>query len=264
MTFHVAVLPHEPVTQPRGLTLAEHGSVRVVATRVDRPCAEGHAVGLLVAEASLVEHPQVDVTSETNASMDAEPRRAGDAAHGQPLQPGLPTASRPRRPRALAGIMVLGPTPPGVVGDLVVVPHSDHRMAGVHGLKVTVEPVAPVSGPVVGQRGALVCGVGVPGGYRAGQAFAQRTVGTVLVDVVAEVEHGINVLLCKMAIGREESPVVVGAGHHAQAHRRVCIDRRGRSGSADRGTGTEGAESVPVPLAGFEPRHVDVHGVVVA
>ena len=138
-----------------------------------------------------------------------------------------------------AGGVVLRPAAPGVVGALVVVPGDDEREACGQVGQVGVALVLRVPAPVVGEADDL------PGGYVPAYvdvALAQAVLtGRVLVQVVAEVQHRVQVVAGgEVPVGAEPTGLQVGAGHHAQPQPRdVGRVRR-------RGTGAPDAGHVPV------------------
>ena len=85
--------------------------------------------------------------------------------------------------------MVLCATAPGVVGDLVVVPDRDPRVLPVPLLQVRVGSVLGVAGAVIVEGDDLAIGLRDPPETRAVTVANVR----VLVDIVAEVQDGIEV-----------------------------------------------------------------------
>ena len=93
-----------------------------------------------------------------------------------------------------------------VVLDLVVVPGGDERVAGVGGLEVGVGLVLGVPEPVVG--------AGRPARRRRGGGAG--CAGRVLVDVVAQVQDQVEVLLGQVPVGGVVALLEVLAGDEGQ------------------------------------------------
>ena len=132
--------------------------------------------------------------------------------------------------------------------------------ARVQGLEVGVGFVTPVPGAVVGEGGDLV-GRGV----RAYDGVAGAVLaGRVLVDVVAEVQPGVQVAARReMAVRGEVARLPVGAGDHAEAQAgHGGVGRRGGAGAGGGRVGAAGGEAEPV--VGGRPQAADVRldGVV--
>jgi hypothetical protein len=125
---------------------------------------------------------------------------------------------------------VLGDLVGPVVVELVVVPGDDPRVRGVGALQVRVRLVLRVAVAVVLERGDL------PRRVRAGIAARGRVdVRRVLVDVVAEVQDDVQILLGQVVVGREVAVLVLRARDEREGHR---VERgaggRGRLRAADR------------------------------
>lgn len=85
--------------------------------------------------------------------------------------------------------------------------------------------------------------------------------GAALVDVVAEMQDQIRVLLGHPAVRREEPGLVVGAGREEHRQRRAGAHRGGGPRAPGLGDVPLRAEPVPVLPARLEPADLDVHAV---
>ncbi len=158
-----------------------------------------------------------------------------------------------------AGVVDLVDQSGVVVLDLVVVPGDDPGEGGVRALEGRVGLVQRVPGPVVGQGEQLVDPGGLRGGVQAVRVLAAR-VG--LVDVVAEVHDGVEVLGGQGGVRGPVTVLPVLAVDHAEAEPAgVGAGRRGGAGAAGGAQVAARAEPVPVVAAGLEPADVDVHAV---
>ena len=112
---------------------------------------------------------------------------------------------------------------------------------------------------VVRQRGELVQAHPL---RRHVRAAGQPPARVVLVDVVAEVQHHVEVLGGQPVVRGPVAVLPVLAVDHpdAQPHR-VRPRRRGGAGASDRADQPAGAEAVGVLPAGLQAAHVDVHRV---
>ncbi len=222
----------EPALQPGDLVVAGDLAAGVVARRHLGECASrGGAV------AAQVEHRELGEPAEREPAVDLravpEPGRAAQP-HGHPLVVGAVGRGPTGRPGALrGGVVVLRALEPGVVGRLVVVPRADERDGAVQGLQVRVGLVERVPTAVVRERHDLVRRVGLA---HDDVLLAHGVLaGAVLVDVVAEVQDDVDLLLREVAVGAEVAGLVVGAGHDAEAHPRGCgVRRRRGAGTAGR------------------------------
>jgi hypothetical protein len=147
-----------------------------------------------------------------------------------------------------------------VVEHLVVVPGDDPRRAPVRGLQVGVALVEAVLDPVAVEGVALhpvLLGYGsVPVPARGPDA--------VFVDVVAEVEDHVGVLVGEMAVGGVVAVRPRGARGEGQPQGvGAAAGGRGRLGAAGGADLTAGAEAVVVFAARFQALGVDVDGVAV-
>ena len=165
---------------------------------------------------------------------------------------------------ALLRLVVLRALAPLVVGDLVVVPGHDERVLRVQVLQVGVALVLRVPLPVVGQRDHLARRL-VLADVDLVEAVAVLA-GGVLVEVVAEVDHRVEVVaLGQVPVGREPAGLQVGARDDAEPE--VAgggVVRRGGAGAADPAGHAVVEEPVEVRRAGLEAAGVHLHGVVAA
>src|SRR5262249_2607233 len=136
--------------------------------------------------------------------------------------------------RAVVGVVVL---------DLVVVPGAEPRMARVRGLKVGVALVQRVTDAVFVERRRLARAVR-PDVVRAPGGF---------VDVIADVDDQIEVVLAHVAIRDEVALLELLAGGEGEAET-VAVSAGGRRGprTTDPAHLASGAEPVPVPARGLE------------
>ena len=175
----------QPGLQPVELGAAGDRTVRVV----DRTARRGRLLG---AEGAQVQQGQVGELAEAQPAVGGARDRRADR---HPLEVGLLGGRLAVRPGALGALgVVVRAAGPGVVGELVVVPDRDDRRLVVQGLQIRVGLVLAVPGAVVGERDDLVGGRVRADDRAAGRVLA----GLVLVDVVAEVQPGVQV-----ATGRE-------------------------------------------------------------
>jgi hypothetical protein len=125
-------------------------------------------------------------------------------------------------------------------------------VAGVGGLTVAVGLVQGVTDPVAGQVGRLAADMA------AGQVAPWR----VLVDVVAQVQDHVEVVLGQVPVGGVVALLEVLAGHQGQVQAAEGAARVGAGPGADHPAEVAaGPEPVPVVAARVEPVHLDVDGV---
>lgn len=158
--------------------------------------------------------------------------------------------------------VVLGGLSRVVVLGLVVVPGDDEGVRGVGGAQIGVGLVEAVPQPVVLQRDRLPV---VVGGEPAVGVVAGAAGGVdgVLVEVVAEVEDDVDVLLGEVLVRGEVAVVVRLAGDGGQAQRAVAGAAGGRgAGPADGAGPRSGAEAVVEDAVGVEALDLDVDAVV--
>ena len=208
-----------------------------------------------------VQHDEVEQLPEAERPVGALARPGLRFPDGHPLEVGLHGRCPAHEPVALfvLHLVVLGAVGPGVVGDLVVVPDADERVEAVDLLEVGIGLVLGVADPVVGQGGDLLVGPYRPRRGEAGSVAVGAV--RVLVEVVAEVEHRVQVVPLRdppvdvevaegqVRAGDEREPHVVGiAGQGLRpAHRRPFPER---------------LEPVVVGHAGFQAGSRDLEGVV--
>jgi hypothetical protein len=153
--------------------------------------------------------------------------------------------------RDVAGhVVVLGDQPGVVVLDLVIVPRGDEREARVRGLQIRVAAILGVAAAVVVERHRLVADVA-----------ARSAVGRpILVDVVAEVNDEVDVLLGEVFVGCVEARLEVLARYERELHLpRLAPGRWERPCPADGAFLLSCPEPVPVPAIRSEIGHVDVN-----
>ena len=123
----------------------------------------------------------------------------------------------------------------------------------MHGLQVGVGAVLRVALAVVVERGGL---------GRRSTARTGFSCGRVFVDVVAEVEHDVEIFLGEVPVRREVALLPVLAGREAEAHAIDVGVAAGRGpGPSDRALPRAGAEAVPVGPRRAEAVDFDVDGV---
>ncbi len=222
---------------------------------------------LLVAVGAEVEHRDLGQLAERQPPEEpGAVAEVGGAVHPQrhPLVVRAVGAGAPLPVVTLALVVVLGAVAPLVVGDLVVVPRDDPRVLRVQVLQVRVGLVLRVPAAVVGDRHHLARRVVGPDVLVA-LPHPVLTRG-VLVEVVAEVEHGVEVVAPReVAVRREPAGLQVGARDDAEpevAGRRAAA-RRG-AGAADPAARAVVGEPVVVPGRRLQAGHVDLDGVVAA
>ena len=120
-------------------------------------------------------------------------------------------------------------------------------MGGVHRLQVGVGLVEPVLLPVLGQ------GLDVAVVIDAGGVLP-RPIGVVgLVDVVAEADDEVDVLLRHRTLGVEEAGLVLLAGIEGDPQRLLRVGRRPGAETAHGRMGVLGEEAVEVLASGLQP-----------
>ena len=240
----------QAAAQPGLLAGAEQGAVRGRAFRaggadVVRPA------GLVAAVLTSVQHVEPGQPPPVDGSVDAQ---VGAGRRGQShrlvLPPGLVRGGPPgREPRGLGGH--LREKPGVVVLDLVVVPGHNPGAGGVDALQrrvALVEAVAVAVGVQGRDLGAVVLADG--GG-----------VGPALVDVVAEMDHQVGVLLGRKSPRRPEAVLPVLARREQEAQPISAPGRRCRPGATHRADLVTDAEAVEVPGVRAEVADVDVDRV---
>ncbi len=139
-----------------------------------------------------------------------------------------------------------------VVGDLVVVPREDPRRIRVRRLQIRIRAVLRVAVAIVLQR------------LQLGREMQSRPVfhGRVLVEVVAEKEHQVEIFFRHLAVRVEIAHFVVCARRKCEpefARRGTRFGKRARA--ADRAEMIAGPELIPIPTLGLEAVHFDMHRV---
>ena len=157
----------------------------------------------------------------------------------------------------LAGVAVLRDLVRPVVVHLVVVPHHQPRRDRVRGLQVGVGLVLRVPLPVAGQAGGL-------GAFVVARVAAADHVAAllVLVEVVAQVQHQVRVVLGQPRVGGEVAVLVLRAAgeRHGQRRRRL-VQRGAGEGAAHRAEVPAGAEPVEVFAPRLQAPQLHVHRV---
>ena len=142
----------------------------------------------------------------------------------------------------------------------MVVPDGDERMGCVHEDGVRLRLVLRMAHPVVGKTQDLVGRRMHPA--ESGAGLAAPLVGTVLVEVVAEVEDEIDLIIHgDGVVGVEVAERIVGARHHREA---VAVDGAEGQGAraADDGFAAVVGKAVVVGATCVEAFHHDFRGVV--
>ena len=210
------------------------------------------AARLVVAVGALVEQEQLRVGADPLGAVDA----VGVAGHAQArhvLEEGLEAARaalEERHARVLGGRARLVARP--VVLDLVVVPDREQRVGGAERAQVGVGVVERVLVAVLRQRLDLGVAVG------AGLVLAHRLVVVVLlVDVVAEADHEVQVVLVRQrGVGGVVAGLVVLAGEEGDPGGLARVGRPRGGEAPDGAVDRAGDEAVVVALARLE------HGVL--
>ena len=220
---------------------------------------------LLVTVGAQVEHADLDEGAVLEAAVElaavTQPRGAGHPRR-HPLVVRLVAGGPAPEPVALGRRVVLGSALPGVVGGLVVVPGDDEGHLGVQALEVHVALVLRVPLAVVREGEDLVGGLVPPD---VGVALAVAVLArTVLVDVVAHVQHRVQVgAVREVAVGAEPARLEVGARDHpeSQVGRGRRRRRRGPGAAGGADVASPG-EAVVVRAARQQAGHVDLDRVV--
>ena len=206
------------------------------------------AAGLVVSVLALVEQDQVDRAPEAQGLVDPVAATL-DPERGHALEVRLIARGAARFGIAQLGRQAAAGT--GVAGvvvlHLVVVPDRDHRELGVHPAQRRLGAVQRVLGPVLVER------LRVPDGVLAdsGEGVAGPVVG-LGVDVVAQVDDEVHILVGEQVVGVEVAERVVLAGEEGEAHRLARIGRQRGAEAADLALLAPGGEAVPVLLVRVE------------
>src|SRR3954469_21338316 len=219
--------------------------------RALRAC-EGVAPRLVAAVLALVEHDQIDGLAEVQPAVD--PARAlREERHRleERLVRGVPARGRVVQarvqPAAGRGARV-------VVLHLVVVPDRDDRELRVQAAQRRVRAVARVLVAVAGERaGDLVVA-------HAGPVLL-GVVG-LGIDVVAEVDHEVEVLARHQLVGVVEAVRVVGAGEERELDRLLGVRRQRRLEARHRRVLVTCLEAVVVALVRLEAGQPRLHRMI--
>ncbi len=223
------------------------GVIRVLAARL--PFRAAGLDGAVLARVEQVDRRQV-AEAQRPVEPHLRPVRPHGGAEGHMLVIGLvgrgPAAQERAGADAAAHVMRIGI----VVRHLVVVRYRRPGKGGVRRLQVGVELVEGVTVAVGLQR---LHGRGV---VPAGLAV----VDTALVDVVADMQHEVEVFLGHVAVGGVVAVLVLLAAGDGQLKALQGLRRRGGGAcAADRAGVAQRIEAVPVPAAGLEPVHLMAH-----
>ena len=165
------------------------------------------------------------------------------------------------------GLVILGAELPGVIRDLVVVPGHDPRVLLVGADQGAVESVEGVAPAVLFEGGDF--GIGEGDAVREAR-IAVDAVG-VLVDVVPDVEHGIEVgAVGDAVVSVKKTRIVVGARHEYEAQvlggvypGRSCRRGSGRGARpADQRVASVVAEHVVIGGGWRKAAQVNLDGVI--
>jgi hypothetical protein len=139
-----------------------------------------------------------------------------------------------------------------VVVDFVIVPDDEERKQRVHRAQRRIAPVLRVAVAVI-----------VEGQQLAADVLPHELVSAgVLVDVVAEVHHQIEIFLGHVLVRREQADLEMLARRDGEPEPiDVRLRARKRARPADGTHLAAGAELVPVPAVGLEPCDFDVNRV---
>ena len=113
-----------------------------------------------------------------------------------PLVIGLDSAGLAINPQPLIGLVIFCPVLKTIIGGFMIIPDHDPRGLGVGRLELRIGFVLSVAHPVVGQADNLTVGrvrplAGHGGVHPVGLGSA------ILVDIVAQVQHGIDPFKCR-------------------------------------------------------------------
>ena len=242
-------LPQAPA-QP-GLLLGTQQGALGGRAGIARRAEVRRPAGLVAAVLAGVQHVEPGQPSPVDRPIDAQVRAGGRRqTHRLVLPPGLVGGGAACRERRGLG-RHLGQEPGVVVLDLVVVPGHDPRAGGMDALQRRVALVEAIAVAVGVQRrdlGAVVLA------HRGG-------VDPALVDVVAEMDHQVGVLMRREGPRRPEAVLPVLARREQEAQAIAPPPGGRRSGSADRADLVSDAEAVEVPGVVAQVAHVDVNRV---
>lgn len=139
-----------------------------------------------------------------------------------------------------------------IVINFVIIPGEEPRTSGVHGLEIGVSAVLAVAHPVLVEsfdfRSDMSPDVASPS-------------GGVFVNVVAEVEDEVGLVLLHFLVSTKEALLPVLARRDGEAKfLRVGIGRRHGAGASDRARGVAGLEAVVEPMICFQTSGLDMDG----
>ena len=239
------------IEEPCFLVRAEQRPARSIgADRIAR-------TRLPIAQPAGVQHQQVHQTAEAEVPVQPDAWSRG-LANGHPLEVRLVRGTLADAPVGVAALVCGSAAAPRVVHDLMVVPDGDEGVGRVRGLQVDVGAIGGVARAVIHERRGLAGRQRNPPGIGS---VAVHAVGE-LVDVVAQVQHGVEIgPIRHAAIHVEVTGGVVRTGYRGEPHPvgRVC--RQGLR-TADRGGITVGIERVVVGPPRRQARDVYLDGVV--
>jgi competence protein ComEC len=237
--------------QPVALLPAQDG--RVGIPRAVAQGAEPVAAGLRRPVLARVEHREVDQLAVGQAAIERHVRaaRPADGPQRHVLEVGLVGGGAPPDER-LARLAVVRVIVGVVVLDLVVVPGDDERERRVDRLQIGVGAIEGVALAVALEGHGLG-----PDDLADGVLL-----GRVLVDVVAEMDDDVDILLRHVPVGREVPVLPVLAGREREPDAVDVGGRGGRgAGPPDGALPRAGAEAVPVRPRRAQPVDLDVDGV---
>ena len=157
--------------------------------------------------------------------------------------------------------MILGATNPGIVGQLVIIPLRDHRIALVQLLQIRIEAIRRVAQPIVSKRNHLVRRFD----HATCEGLANRGVSAdrIFVKIIADVHDEIEIVaLAGMRICVEPTERQIGAGKQANAE---FVDRSCRQGARttdDTTSAIRRDEAIVVPTSRCETFDYDLGGVI--
>ena len=147
-----------------------------------------------------VQHKQVGQIANFKAAVDRCLVAGLGGANRHPLMVGLSGNTRSGSKVPLAFIVIFCAAIPAVIGQLMVVPHSNKWVSGVHRLQIGIGAIQAVAHTVIFKTENFCTGLYLStqlvGGYRVGI----DSLG-VLVNIVAQVQHQIQLGIGHMAVG---------------------------------------------------------------
>ena len=119
-----------------------------------------------------VEHHQVSQIANFKAAVNRCLITGLGRTDRHPLMVGLAGCTRPDREIALSLIVIFCTASPAVIGQLMIVPHSDKWMPGVHCLQVCICAIQPITHAIVFNTKDFIPRLYLPAqllsGYRVG------------------------------------------------------------------------------------------------